>query len=145
MKRGGGSAATTGGAGRVTGVEQPFPTDTLLVTKTDPRGVITYASRSFCLLTGYCEAELIGQPHSIVRHPDMPASFFAGMWQTIQSGREWSGCIKNRCKNGDHCWMHTWITSEQDEQGRIIGVRRTTTSQGKASCDCEEALRKGTL
>jgi len=84
----------------VTEVEHPFSEGEVLVSKTDLAGVITYANRAFCNIAGFTEAELIGQPHNIVRHPDMPEAAFVQMWQDIQVGSEWKGAVKNRCKDG---------------------------------------------
>ena len=130
----------------LTGVERPFPEGKFLLSKTDPEGIITYANRAFCELAGYSEAELLGQPHNIVRHPDMPAAAFAEMWQTIQNGAEWTGVVKNRCKNGDYYWTYASIMPEMDEAGNIIGyisVRRAPASVGMDSAACEAALRNG--
>jgi aerotaxis receptor len=79
-----------------------FPPDQTLVSVTDLKGRITYCNLAFVAVSGYSKAELLGQSHNIVRHPDMPAEAFRDMWDTIQSGRPWTGLVKNRRKNGDH-------------------------------------------
>ena len=73
-----------------------------LVSRTDLRGVIVYVNPEFVAVSGYSEAELLGQPHNLIRHPDMPAAAFADFWQTLQAGRPWVGMVKNRRKDGDH-------------------------------------------
>ncbi|MAR91474.1 MAG: chemotaxis protein [Pseudomonadales bacterium] len=76
-----------------------------IVSKTTPKGVITYINRDFVEISGYSEAELIGQAHNLIRHPDMPQAAFQDLWETVQAGKPWRGIVKNRCKNGDHYWV----------------------------------------
>jgi len=127
----------------VTGQEHSYPADLFLISKTDLAGTITYANRAFCQIAGFTESELMGQPHNIVRHPDMPEAAFADLWQTVQNGLEWNGLVKNRCKNGDHYWVLATIMPELDEQGQVLGyisVRRSPASKGLSSEDCAAAL-----
>ncbi|MGE5466428.1 MAG: Cache 3/Cache 2 fusion domain-containing protein [Ignavibacteria bacterium] len=79
--------------------------DTLIVSKTDLKGRITYVNKGFLDISGYTEEELIGEPHNVVRHPDMPVEAFADLWKVLQDGRPWVGYVKNRCKNGDFYWV----------------------------------------
>jgi len=81
-----------------------------IVTKTDLKGVITYANRAFIDISGFSESELIGQPHNVVRHPDMPPEAFDDMWQTIQAGHPWRGLVKNRSKQGGFYWLDAYVT-----------------------------------
>ena len=83
--------------------------DQAIVSKTDLKGNITYVNPYFTQISGYTEAELLGAPQNILRHPDMPAEAFADLWASIQSGTPWTGIVKNRCKNGDHycCLLYT--------------------------------------
>lgn len=90
-----------------------------IVSVTDPRGIITYANDRFCGISGYEREELIGMPHSIVRHPDMPTSAFAGMWATIKAKRAWHGVIKNRRKDGSDYWVDTTVTPILGVNGEI--------------------------
>ncbi|MBF0280994.1 MAG: PAS domain-containing protein [Zetaproteobacteria bacterium] len=116
--------------------------DEWICSKTDAKGIITYANEVFCRVAGYAEAELIGQPHNIVRHPDMPLIAFAWCWDTIEQGKEWDGLVKNRCKNGDTYWVDVRMTPEFDENGKITGyfaVRRKPTPK---QCQDAEALYK---
>jgi methyl-accepting chemotaxis protein len=79
--------------------------DAFIISKTDLKGQITYVNRDFIEASGFTEAELIGQPHNMVRHPDMPAEVFEDLWVTLKAGRPWTGLVKNRCKNGDFYWV----------------------------------------
>ncbi|MCX9715295.1 methyl-accepting chemotaxis protein [Vibrio cholerae] len=78
---------------------------TNILSTTTPDSHITYVNPDFLKISGFAEEELIGQPHNMVRHPDMPPAAFAHMWSTLKSGRSWMGLVKNRCKNGDHYWV----------------------------------------
>ncbi|OIQ63307.1 aerotaxis receptor [mine drainage metagenome] len=80
-----------------------------LQSKTDLQGIITHASRSLADISGFTVDELIGQPHNILRHPDMPDAVYYLMWQKIRMGEEFYGIVKNRCKNGDHYWVMTRV------------------------------------
>ena len=86
--------------------EVPFPEGTSLVSKTNLKGVITFVNQAFVDISGYSEAELIGQAHNLVRHPDMPQEAFLDLWNTVNAGRPWSGVVKNRCKNGEYYWVN---------------------------------------
>ncbi|MGT7589067.1 PAS domain-containing protein, partial [Escherichia coli] len=77
---------------------------------TSPQSHITYVNPDFIKISGFTEEELLGQPHNIVRHPDMPPAAFEHMWSTLKSGRSWMGLVKNRCKNGDHYWVSAYVT-----------------------------------
>jgi PAS domain S-box-containing protein len=101
--------------------------DDFIVSKTDPKGKITYCNRIFIEIAGYPEAELLGQPHNIIRHPDMPRSVFRALWQTLQAGQEFFGIIKNRTRNGGYYWAFANVTPSHDEKGQLLGyysVRR---------------------
>lgn len=102
--------------------------DDLIVSKTDIKGKLTYCNSTFISFSGYSERELLGQPHKIVRHPDMPRTVFQLLWQTIASGEEFFGYVKNLCKNGSYYWVFATITPSFRPGGQeIIGyfsVRR---------------------
>ncbi|WP_373001525.1 nitrate- and nitrite sensing domain-containing protein [Sulfurimonas sp.] len=92
-----------------------------IVSKTDPKGIITYANETFCKISGYTEAELVGKPHNIIRHPDMPKDIFQEMWHTIKELKQpWSGEIKNLAKDGSSYWMNTHINPILDKEGNVI-------------------------
>jgi aerotaxis receptor len=104
----------------VTHQEFPFPSGQTLVSATDLKGRIRYCNAAFISVSGYTREELIGQPHNIVRHPDMPEEAFRDLWATIQSGQPWSGMVKNRRKNGDHYWVQANATPMTDGD-RVLG------------------------
>jgi methyl-accepting chemotaxis protein len=89
----------------VTNVERRIMESDSIVSKTDLKGIITYVNEDFLRISGFTEEELIGAPHSIVRHPDMPPEAFEDLWRALKSGRSWTGLVKNRCKNGDYYWV----------------------------------------
>ena len=88
----------------VTSVEVQLKDDTLIVSKTDLKGRITYINKDFLQISGFAEHELLGEPHNIVRHPDMPVEAFEDLWRDLKAGRPWTGLVKNRCKNGEYYW-----------------------------------------
>ena len=92
-----------------------------IISRTDLKGVITFANKAFCKLSGYEKEELIGQPHSIIRHPDMPREVFREMWQTIKNNQKWRGFIKNLRKDGRYYWTEAFIEPFFDENGNKIG------------------------
>ena len=103
----------------ITQHEKPF-TQGAIVTKTDLKGVITYANDAFVDMSGFDREELIGSSQNIVRHPDMPPGAFADMWRTLKSGATWKGMVKNRCKNGDHYWVNAFIVPVK-QNGQTVG------------------------
>lgn len=85
----------------VTGRERDFPSAQRLISATDTRGLITYCNDEFVSVSGFEREQLLGQPHNIVRHPDMPEAVFEHMWSHLKAGKAWMGIVKNRCQNGD--------------------------------------------
>lgn len=104
-----------------TGQERRFDVDDIIVSKTDAAGRITYVNDVFCRVGLYTESELVGQPHSIIRHPDMPRSVFKLLWDTVGRGEEIFAFVKNMAKNGDHYWVLAHVTPTFDAQGKIVG------------------------
>ena len=101
-----------------------------IISKTDTKGIITYVNEKFCQISGYKESELIGKPHNIVRHPDMPSSAFKELWQTIQNKQTFQGVVKNRAKNGDPYYVKTTIQPIFNAKGEIeeyISLRHDIT------------------
>ncbi len=106
----------------------------VIYSKTDLKGIITYASKAFCNISEYTQKELLGKPHNIVRHFDMPASAFRDMWEHIQQQKPWSGEVKNRKKSGKAYWVNAYIAPEYDINGQHIGyaaVRHDITDKKK--------------
>ncbi len=93
----------------------------ILVSKTDLKGKITYANEAFCQIAGMTDEQLIGQPHNIVRHPDMPPAAFADLWATIKAGKPWTGMVKNRSADGGYYWVKANVAPDYDESGQHIG------------------------
>ena len=115
----------------VTQHELPVPEGTVLVSRTDLRGIITYANENFVKISGYSRAELVGKGHNLVRHPDMPSAAFKDLWQTVRAGNAWRGIVKNRAKNGDHYWVEAFVTPFHDN-GQLVGyqsIRQTPTRE----------------
>lgn len=104
-----------------TGRETFFDASEMIVSKTDLKGRITYANRIFCRMAGYHERELLGQPHSLIRHPDMPRSVFRLLWDTIEARREIFAFVKNLAKSGDHYWVFAHVTPSFDTKGQLVG------------------------
>lgn len=104
-----------------TGKEVFFSESEIIVSKTDLRGVITYANDVFQRVAGYREEELLGQPHNIIRHPDMPACVFKLLWDTLEAGEEIFAYVLNLAKNGDHYWVFAHVTPSYDLDGKKTG------------------------
>jgi len=92
-----------------------------LISETDIKGIITYVNRKFTEMTGYTAIEAVGQPHNLLRHPDMPKTGFEQMWKIIKSGKIWEGYVKNLRKDGKFYWVVVHIVPKLDERGEIIG------------------------
>lgn len=109
-----------------TELETPYPDGKLIVSTTDPQGIITNVNRSFVEMSGYTEEELIGMPHSILRHPDMPPAAFKDLWDTIHRGEKWQGYVKNLRKDGGYYWVKATVIPNV-RGGQVVGytsVRR---------------------
>ncbi len=107
--------------------ERRLGPEDFIVSKTDKSGRITYANRIFMQICGYPEAELLGVQHNIIRHPDMPRGVFRFLWDTLKSGEEFSGFVKNLCADGGFYWVFANITPDYDENNQLLGyysVRR---------------------
>lgn len=104
-----------------TGHERTFEEDDIIVSKTDREGKITYANDVFLRVAGYEEDEVLGAPHSMIRHPEMPRSVFKFLWDRIRSGEEIFAYVVNLAKNGDHYWVFAHVTPTFDAAGHITG------------------------
>ncbi len=132
----------------VSNEEIHLDTDTVIVSKTDLKGIITYVNDEFIRISGYSEAELLGKNHNIVRHPDVPAAAFQDLWDTIVAGRPWTGLVKNRARNGAFYWVQANVTPVF-QNGRIteyMSVRRCISEQQKqAANELYDAINRGDL
>lgn len=92
-----------------------------LISETDLKGNITFVNRKFVEMTGYSKEEAVGEPHSILRHPDMPKAAFKQMWSVIKENKTWEGYVKNLRKDGKYYWVIVTIIPKKDEDGKTIG------------------------
>ena len=113
-----------------TGNERTFGRDEVIVSKTDAKGVITYANRTFMKVAGFEEDELLGAPHSIIRHPDMPRCVFKLLWDTLAAGREIFAYVVNMAKNGDHYWVFAHVTPSIGLSGDLLGYHSNPSRPG---------------
>ncbi len=104
----------------VTDHEVHMKKGTILVTRTDPKGVITYANDAFVEISGFSREELVGKNHNLVRHPDMPPAAFEDMWKCLKQGRPWTAPVKNRTKSGDYYWVEANVTPVYNK-GKLDG------------------------
>ncbi|MHB1137452.1 MAG: PAS domain-containing protein [Microthrixaceae bacterium] len=115
---------------RPTGVERHFGDDEIIVSKTDTRGIITYVNELFVEMSAYPESELVGRPHSVIRHPDMPRCVFKLLWDTISHGSELFAYVVNLGADGAHYWVNAHVTPTFGRSGAVIGYhsnRRTAS------------------
>jgi len=113
-----------------------FSSDQYILSETDNKGIIIYANNIFCEIAGYKLEELIGQPHNIVRHPDMPRIAFKGLWDDIQSKGFWTGIVKNLRKDGGYYWVHATALRKVHSNGDItyLSVRRVPDRADVEAC-----------
>ncbi len=119
-----------------TELETPYPDGKLIVSSTDPEGVITHVNKSFVEMSGYTEEELIGAPHSILRHPDMPPAAFKDLWDTVKKGDKWQGFVKNLRKDGGFYWVKATVIPNI-RHGKVVGytsVRRKPSRKKVDEC-----------
>ena len=128
-------------------IDEEVPFDGgVMITETDTAGIITYANRKFREMTGYTKEELIGSPHNINRHPDMPKAAFKEMWDTIKKGNYWEGYIKNLRKDGKYYLVVVWIKPKFDDQGNIVGYiagRKIPDPEGMKAALTQYKVLKG--
>lgn len=121
-----------------TGRETGFPEDDIIVTKTDLKGHITYANHVFVRVSEYSEAEVLGKPHNLIRHPDMPGCVFGLLWDTLQQRREIFAYVLNLTKSGGHYWVLAHVTPSYDLSGNHIGYH---SSRRAAYADALPAVK----
>jgi len=123
----------------VTSVEKTFSVNTKLISVTDLHGNIIGCNDAFVEVSGFSRSELIGQPHNLVRHPDMPVAAFAVMWSHLKEGKAWMGLVKNRCKNGDYYWVDAYVTPVTKD-GKIVGYESVRCCPNRDDVARAEAL-----
>ena len=121
----------------VTDIETPYPDGKLIVSTTDKTGIITHVNQSFVDMSGFSEAELLGQPHYILRHPDMPKAAFKDLWDTIKAGKKWHGYVKNLRKDGGFYLVYATIIPNI-RKGEIVSY--TSVRRKPSRRKMEEAL-----
>jgi aerotaxis receptor len=130
----------------VTSVETLLPENAFIYSQTNLKGVITEANEVFAEVSGYSVEEMLGKPHNIVRHPDMPKEAFADLWKSLKSGRPWKGVVKNRRKDGGYYWVVANVSPVR-EGGRIVGYQslrhRPTRDQVRAAEAAYRRVREG--
>lgn len=119
--------------------EEYFFEGRAIVSETDLDGIITFANRSFCEISGYSVDELVGKPHNIIRHPDMPKIVFEKLWKTILSGTIWHGLVKNLRKDGKYYWVDTEVSPIYDNNGKLKGYMAARKPASRKNID-ETAL-----
>lgn len=112
----------------------------VIISQTDLQGIITYANRKFCEISGYTAEELVGKPHSIIRHPDMPKAVFAKMWDTIKGGQAWNGIVKNLRKDGLYYWVDSEILPILDDDFQVTGYIAARKSASRKDIKENEEL-----
>ncbi|HBM88017.1 MAG TPA: chemotaxis protein [Rhodobiaceae bacterium] len=105
----------------ITGKEVSFGEDEVIVSKTNLKGHIVYCNDVFLRVSGFTENEVVGQPHNLIRHPEMPRVVFKLLWDTIQSGQEIFAYVNNRAKNGDNYWVLAHVTPSRNSAGQVVG------------------------
>ncbi len=125
--------------GPVTARARDFPVSQRLITTTDTQGTITYCNDGFVNISGFERDQLLGAPHHIVRHPDMPEAVFEHMWSHLKAGKAWMGIVKNRCQNGDFYWVNAYVTPIT-ENGRVTGYESV-----RVKPDAEQVRRASAL
>lgn len=120
---------------RPTGREVFFDPADIIVSKTDLKGRITYANDVFVAIAGYSERELLGQPHSIIRHPDMPRAVFKLLWDTLARGEEIFAYVKNMARSGDHYWVFAHVTPSYDAAGRLVSYHSNRRVPKRSAID----------
>ena len=119
-------------------IETPYPDGKLIVSTTTPDGVITHVNQSFVDMSGYTEDELVGAPHSILRHPDMPPAAFQGLWDTVNKGEKWQGLVKNLRKDGGYYWVKATVIPNL-RNGKLTGY--TSVRRKPSRTKIEECIK----
>lgn len=127
----------------VTPIDEEYKFEgSIIISQTDLLGNITFANRKFCEVSGYNVDELVGSPHNIIRHPEMPKAAFEKMWNTISTGHTWNGLVKNMRKDGLYYWVDTEILPIEDKEHKIIGYIASRKPASRKNIEENEALYK---
>lgn len=116
-----------------TGRERTFSPHEIIVSKTDFTGKITYANDVFVRVSGYAERELLGSPHSLIRHPEMPRAIFKLLWDTLREGREVFAYVNNLAADGAHYWVLAHVTPSRGADGRAVGYHSSRRVPGRSA------------
>ena len=116
-----------------------YPAGRLIISRTDLNGVITHCNEAFVEISGYGRAELLGQPHAILRHPDMPRLAYQGLWDTLKAGGKWHGYVKNLRKDGSHYWVYATAVPNK-RRGEVVGYTSVRREASRRKIDEAEAL-----
>ncbi len=119
--------------------EVPYPDGKLIVSRTDPSGIITHANRAFVEMSGYAREELLGVNHYILRHPDMPAVAFKDLWDTVTQGKKWQGYVKNLRKDGAYYWVKATVIPNI-RNGELVGYTSVRRKPSRSKIKESEAL-----
>ena len=128
----------------VTEKEFPYPEGRLIISRTDLNGIITHANEAFVELSGWSREDLIGQPHAILRHPDMPAAAFKDLWDTLKAGKKWFGYVKNLRKDGGHYWVYATAVPNV-RNGQVVGYTSVRREPSRKKIEEMTALYKKML
>jgi PAS domain S-box-containing protein len=118
-----------------TNVERKFEAGEIIVSKTDLKGHLTYVNHTFMAISDFDEPELLGQPHSMIRHPDMPRCIFKLLWETIQNRKEIFAYVKNMTKTGDYYWVLAHVTPSLGASGEILGYHSNRRVPARRALD----------
>ncbi|WP_151670799.1 PAS domain-containing protein [Nitrincola schmidtii] len=119
--------------------EVPYPDGKLIVSRTDVKGFITHVNQAFVDMSGYTREELIGANHNILRHPDMPAIAFKGLWDTVEKGEKWQGFVKNLRKDGTYYWVKATVIPNI-RNGQLLGYTSVRRKPSRSKIRESEAL-----
>jgi len=123
-------------------LEYTFDEDKLLVSKTDKSGIIKYASEDFCSIAQFSEQELLGKPHNILRHPDMPRTIFNHLWKTLKERQEVNAYVINKTKDGGFYWVYANVTPSVDSSNNIVGYHSSRRKPSKDALNVIEPMYK---
>jgi len=130
---------------RPTGAERTFTANEIIVTKTDVQGRITYANEVFCRMSAMAEGDVLGQAHSVIRHPEMPRGVFRLMWDRLQAREEIFAYVVNLAADGAHYWVFAHVTPTVDATGRVVGYHSNRRAPSRAGVLAAQDLYRRVL